>query len=150
LGLHLGPVGQRHKIVSTMNPIPMIEMDRCFYCEEEGDCVFAVTQFTGYCACEDHAILILPDATRHMKEQEIVRVCDALLRPLFRDFFASLPEPLWPISQIPLIRRDEEGEWVFPIERGGEMWTVPFYTCAAQYPEAVRDILATLEAGFYK
>ncbi len=119
-------------------------MDRCFYCEEEPDCIFPVTQFMGYCACEDHAILILPDATRYMRGQEIVRVCDAVLRPLFRDFFASLPEPL---ANTSLIRRDEEGEWVFPIERNGEIWTVPFYTCAS---EAVRSILATLEAGFYK
>ena len=119
-------------------------MDRCLYCEEEADCIFPVTRFCGYCACEDHAILILPDATRYMKEQEVVRVCDAVLRPLFRDFFASLPEPLADAS---LIRRDEEGEWVFPIERSGEIWTVPFYTCAS---EAVRTILETLEAGFYK
>jgi hypothetical protein len=133
-----------------MNPILLSDMDLCLYCNEPADCTFPVSRLTGYCACEDHAILILPDALQYMRNQAIVRVCDALLRPVFRDFFASLPEPLWPVSQIPLIQQDEEGEWVFPIKRGEEMWTVPFYTCAAQYPEAVRTILATLEEGFYK
>ncbi len=127
-----------------MQPVLMNEMKGCLYCEESADCIFPVTQFMGYCACEDHAILILPDATRYMRGHEIVRVCDAALRPLFRDFFASLPEP---VSDASLIRRDEEGEWVFPIERGGEIWTVPFYMCTS---EAVQAILETLEGGFYK